>query len=974
MPRLVTDRLDANNLTTRQELCFKREGDKEVRNPSTALIKTPLLGSLGAHRTGGSNSSRIAILYVCLLVFVTLAISAGAQTTTTNEWTWIAGSSMIPACSPGVNCGQPGVYGTLGTPAAGNVPGGRYGASSWTDSRGNHWLFGGYGFDANGAFGYLTDLWEFSPSTNKWTWMSGSSTVPNSSACGSTVYCSQPAVYGTLGSPAAGNIPGGRGNAVTWTDSSGNLWLFGGSGFDANGNVGSLNDLWEFSPSSNEWAWLGGSSLLRDANEGQAGVYGTLGTPATGNIPGGRFGALSWTDSGGHFWLFGGQGDDASGNEGDLNDLWEFNPAANEWAWVSGRNQENQPGLFGTLGTAAPGNIPGGRYSGVSWIDSSGNLWLFGGLGEDAHGSAGLLNDLWEFNPSISEWAWMGGSNSVGISGAGQPGVYGTLGTSATGNVPGGRYGASNWADSSSPFWLLGGMGMDAKGNSGNLDDLWEFDPSNKEWTWMGGSSTVPDSYGGQAPVYSGLGSAGGNPGSLFDASTWTDGSRHFWLFGGYGYDQAAFNDLWEYQPLIAATPVFSPFGGHFSSAQTVSVSDASVGATIYYTVNGTAPTTTSTPFTAPITVSNGETLEAVAIAPGYSLSKAAVATFVLPTAPPVISPAGGSYSAPQTVTLEDATPGAAIYYTLNGTNPTSASTLYTGPIAVSAPETVKAMAIAPGDSQSSLAIAYYAFLAAAPMISPGSGTYPPAQAATITDSTPGAVIYYTTSGMAPVPKAANTYVYSAPIKVSTTETIEALAVAPGYSNSPLATANYLIASTAAAPVATPVAGTYPAGQLVTLSDSTTGATIYYTTNGSTPTTSSQTYTAPFLVGATQTVQAIAVENGFLNSPVSTAPYTVIGSPSALALPATAVSTPNATLNANVNSNGLTGTYLFQYGTSAVALTSSTASTPLTALGLPVLASAGLTGLASATTYYYQVVVTTEGGTATGTVLSFTTN
>jgi N-acetylneuraminic acid mutarotase len=985
-----------------------------------------------APRSGRMSFSPIAILCGFLLAFFTLAFSAGAQTTAPYEWTWMGGSETS-------NNGLAGVYGTLGTPAAGNIPGGRYTAASWTDSSGNFWLYGGLGFDASGDEGYLNDLWEFSPSTNKWTWMGGNNRVPGQSQ-------GLPGVYGTLGTPAAGNNPGGRWVTTSWTDSSGNFWLFGGIGYDG----GLFNDLWEFSPSTKEWAWMGGSNNYR-----QPGVYGTLGVPGAGNIPGSRDGASIWTAGSGHLWLFGGIGYDTKGTYGSLDDLWEFSPSTNEWAWMGGRKTAPAPGVYGTLGTPAAGNIPGGRGFAVNWTDSSGHLWLFGGGGLDANGTSGNLNDLWEFNPSTSEWAWMGGSSTVDPNNS-QPGVYGTPGTPAVGNIPGGRNSAASWTDSSGHLWLFGGEGS-VDGAPAFLDDFWEVNLSTNEWAWMGGSINS-----GQPGVYGTLGvpAAGNIPGSRVAAVGWTDSSGNLWLFGGEGlYDsgnEGLLNDLWEYQPAIAetptfsvaagtyitaqtvkladstsgatiyyttnsttptassaiyskaitvsssetieaiavapgwansavasanyiitppaATPVFSPAGGHYSSAQTVSISDATAGASIYYTVNNTAPTTASTPYTTPISVGNGETLEAVATAPGFSLSKTAVATYVLPAATPVFNPAGGVFSGPQTVTLTDATAGAAIYYTLNGVNPTTASTLYAGPIAVSTTETIKAMAIAPGDSQSSFAIADYALPAATPLIAPGSGTYPTPQTVTITDSTPGAVIYYTTSGLAPVPGKANTYVFSAPITISANETIETLVVAPGYANSPLVTATYVITPTTATPVITPTAGTYPAGQLVTLSDGTPGATIYFTTNGITPTTSSPTYTAPFLVGATQTVQAIAVESSFSNSEVSTTSYIIIGSPSALALPATAVNAPNATLNATVNSNGLAGTYSFQYGTSSSALTSSTAGTPLAATGLPVSASASLTGLASATTYYYQVVVTTAGGTASGAVLSFTTN
>ena len=82
----------------------------------------------------------------------------------------------------------------------------------------------------------------------------------NLSGCGSS--CSANGEYGTLGTPAAGNIPGGRENAVSWIDGKGNFWLFGGLGFDGAGTYGYLNDLWEFYPSTNEWAWMGGSSTM----------------------------------------------------------------------------------------------------------------------------------------------------------------------------------------------------------------------------------------------------------------------------------------------------------------------------------------------------------------------------------------------------------------------------------------------------------------------------------------------------------------------------------------------------------------------------------------------------------------------------------------------------------------------------------------------------------------------------------------
>ena len=114
----------------------------------------------------------------------------------------------------------------------------------------------------------------------------------------------------------------------------GNFWLFGGGGLDSTETFGSLNDLWEFDPSTEEWTWVSGSNTIATFNGGQPGAYGQLGTPTATNTPGGRSGALGWTDANGNLWLFGGAGFDAAGTDGNLNDLWEFNPSTREWTWV----------------------------------------------------------------------------------------------------------------------------------------------------------------------------------------------------------------------------------------------------------------------------------------------------------------------------------------------------------------------------------------------------------------------------------------------------------------------------------------------------------------------------------------------------------------------------------------------------------------------------------------------------------------
>src|SRR3989449_945062 len=159
---------------------------------------------------------------------------------------------------------------------------------------------------------------------------------------------------------------------------------------------------------------------------------------------------------------------------------------------------------------------------------------------------------------------------------------------------------------------------------------------------------------------------------------------------------------------LKVATPTISPAAGTYSGAQTVTLSDATSGATIYYTTDGSTPSPSSTRYTGPILVMQTTTIKAMAVANGMADSDVASATYtiVLKVATPTISPAGGTYSGGQTVTLSDATSGATIYYTTDGSTPTTASTRYTGPIAVSQTTTLKAMAAASGIADSDVASA----------------------------------------------------------------------------------------------------------------------------------------------------------------------------------------------------------------------------------------------------------------------------
>ncbi|MBL7901768.1 MAG: T9SS type A sorting domain-containing protein [Bacteroidia bacterium] len=382
----------------------------------------------------------------------------------TNQWTFIKGNTIGA---------QSGVYGTIGVSAVSNNPGSRSKAVSWRDANGDFWLFGGNGFDGSAQQGFLNDLWKYSPSTNQWTWMKGSANID------------QPGVYGTLGVASAGNTPGARQGAVSWTDASGNLWLFGGFGYEATSNLGLLNDLWKYNIASNQWTWVRGSNSYD-----QNGTYGTLGVPSALNNPGGRAYQNAWTDASGNFWLLGGLGYPAAGViVGHLNDLWKYNPLNNQWTWINGSNGVNTLGVYGTQGIPSAANFPGSRVSGVTWTDASGDLWLMGGYAMGyLIATVDFMNDLWRYHIATNEWTWIKGGNTIS-----QAGVYGTQGIPSALNTPGGRDGAVAWQDNSGSFWLFGGNGYDTNSqtSSGNLNDLWKFGSCNSQTLSVTASPSV---------------------------------------------------------------------------------------------------------------------------------------------------------------------------------------------------------------------------------------------------------------------------------------------------------------------------------------------------------------------------------------------------------------------------------------------------------------------------------------------------
>ena len=170
----------------------------------------------------------------------------------------------------------------------------------------------------------------------------------------------------------------------------------------------------------------------------------------------------------------------------------------------------------------------------------------------------------------------------------------------------------------------------------------------------------------------------------------------------------------------VAVAPSFNPPGGSYTSAQSVAISTPTIPfPAIYYTTDGSTPTNASSLYSSPIAVAVTETLKAIVWdkAGNFRQSTVASAAYTITgqVATPTFSPGAGTYSTAQTVTISCSTPSSTIYYTTNGTTPTTGSPVYSSPITVSSTETVQAIATAAGYTQSNVGSALYTIGAVAP-------------------------------------------------------------------------------------------------------------------------------------------------------------------------------------------------------------------------------------------------------------------
>jgi N-acetylneuraminic acid mutarotase len=668
------------------------------------------------------------------------------------------------------------------------------------------------------------------------------------------------------------------------------------------------------SAQAGEWTWVGGSSTsgpnyTADGSTGniygQPGSYGKMGQFADGNHPGGRYGAANWTDSEGNEWVFGGYGSDSNGTQGYLNDLWEYSPTKNEWAWIGGAETVpgtwySHAGVYPTkVGTFNSTNMPGSRQYAVTWTDSGGNLWMFGGLGYDSNDINGYLNDLWEYIPSKNQWGWMGGSSTVPGNDEGPSGIYpSTVGTTASTNVPGGRSEAAGWVDKDGNVWIYGGQGADSTGVVGWLNDLWKYDMTGGEWTWMGGSTTIGTNcsplhstyptiiFCGQVASYGARGqlAASNNPGGRASAISFTDSQGNLWLFGGVVYfaaaKQSTLNDLWEYD---TAKDEWAWMAG----SNGASIGDGGNVPGVYG-AKGT-PATGNVPGGRYFSMGWVDLYDNVWVFGGQGVDSASAFGFVNDLwqyNPPTGEWTwwGGSSTIGKTACTNFGCGVPGVYPAKTGDTAAGnapGSREFSNVWRDSAGDLWMFGGAGLDSTTSDYGILddlwqfHTPTLAAAPTFGVPAGTYTSKASVTLSDTAKGATIYYTTNGATPTTASS---VYKSAIGVTKSETIKALAVAAGYLESEISSATYtILPSQAAEPKFTPGEGTYTAHVPVTLSDGTPGAVIYYALHGAVPTSTSGTrYSSPISIDSTTTLKAIAIARGYSDSNVATSKYTIV--------------------------------------------------------------------------------------------------
>jgi AraC-like DNA-binding protein len=330
------------------------------------------------------------------------------------------------------------------------------------------------------------------------------------------------------------------------------------------------------------------------------------------------------------------------------------------------------------------------------------------------------------------------------------------------------------------------------------------------------------------------------NNGTLYDrAITFrdTDTVKFIAIASGYQSSAVVTTSFTIGVATVIATPTITIAGSAANGTthtgdKTVSFASTTAGVTFYYTTNGTTPTISSSSGSS-FTTSGSATVKVLAVKANYTNSAVASATYTITVPTPSFSAGTGLYTGDQSITLSDSLAGVTILYKIgSGTYNT-----YTGAFNTAGSATYTAYATKSGYADSATIAVTYTIKLAAPTLSYASATV--ANDFNLTMSAPaGSTIRYTTNGTTPD---SNSNIYSGAITVSGTQTIKAIAQKSGYTDSSVSSGAYTFV--VSDPIFDPVNGSEVVlNDVVTISTITTGATIRYTTDGSTPDDRSDLY------------------------------------------------------------------------------------------------------------------------------------
>ncbi|SHK53762.1 Serine protease, subtilisin family [Clostridium cavendishii DSM 21758] len=348
--------------------------------------------------------------------------------------------------------------------------------------------------------------------------------------------------------------------------------------------------------------------------------------------------------------------------------------------------------------------------------------------------------------------------------------------------------------------------------------------------------------------------------------------------FYGYGLIQAPNNGTTVSLPNV---PNVNVAAGIYTSAQTITLSDSTSGVSIYYTLDGTTPTVKSNLYTTPIIINSTKTLKAVAIDANGNTSGVLSNTYIInSTIPlkPIASVPGGTYSTNQIVSLSDRTSGVSIYYTLDGTIPTVKSNLYSKPITISSTKTLKAIAVDSNGKSSDVLSELYkitttSVIIPTPTTNIVAGTYKTPLFVKLYDNySKPLMAYYTLDGSTPTTKSLP---YIGYINITSSCTLKVIAVDYYGNTSQVLTTAYNIIKPLSAPILSKGTGIYNKAQTITLSNNTSGVSIYYTLDGSTPTINSNLYKGPININNSTLLKAVAIDSSGNSSSITSALYII---------------------------------------------------------------------------------------------------